>query len=258
MNALMIANTQIRCDTAGRYCLNDLHQASGGAQKHKPGNWVMLGKTKELIEEVVAQQGVLEIQQAPIQTLNNGVANGTYAIKELVYAYAMWISPRFHLHVIRAYDAMVTEERSAPPVVPSAPMHRSDVLVSAARGFGALMRAARSMGMAQSRATVAANAATYRATGIDLVEELGAGDLLTDSGKALAGESDAMEADLAAWLQGREAATSKEIIIDVFKLEPSDKALQMRVSRIMCRLGWTSRRERVGTNGPREYVWRRL
>lgn len=107
MLALTIADTTIRTDVAGRYCLNDLHRAAGGAGKDKPGNWLASNQTRALIGEL--EGGLLESQHPPLATVNDGRNNGTYAAKELVYAYAMWISPVFHLKVIRAYDAMVSK-----------------------------------------------------------------------------------------------------------------------------------------------------
>ncbi len=88
------------------YCLNDLHKAAGGEAKHQPALFLRNDQVKELIEELSSTDS----QSLILKTvLGKGKAQGTYACKELVYAYAMWISPKFHLHVIRAYDALVMD-----------------------------------------------------------------------------------------------------------------------------------------------------
>lgn len=99
--ALSISDTSIRQDSTGRYCLNDLHKAAGSEKRHGASYWLSNLQTKELIVE-------LDSTGIPVVTLE-GRNGGTYVAKELVYAYAMWISPAFHLKVIRAYDAMVTK-----------------------------------------------------------------------------------------------------------------------------------------------------
>lgn len=106
---IVIANTEIRQDAEGRYCLNDLHKASGGEKRHGPSYWLANAQTKELLAEL----GGAGIPVGPVATLNDGRNNGTYVCKELVYAYAMWISAAFHLKVIRAYDAMVSNMQIA-------------------------------------------------------------------------------------------------------------------------------------------------
>ena len=106
-------HTAIRTDADGRYCLNDLHKASGGEKRHGPSYWLANAQTQALIDEL---QGPTGIPACPVTTLNDGLNNGTYVAKELVYAYAMWISPAFHLQVIRAYDAMIASGAAASPI----------------------------------------------------------------------------------------------------------------------------------------------
>ncbi|GLH29685.1 hypothetical protein WSS15_23350 [Acetobacter pasteurianus] len=110
MNAsLSILGTKIRQDAEGRFCLNDCHKASGGENKNRPSIWVDNSQTKALIAEIQAEAGI-----PALTSIKGGNASGTYACKELVYAYAMWISPAFHLQVIRAFDALVTGQITAP------------------------------------------------------------------------------------------------------------------------------------------------
>jgi hypothetical protein len=106
-NSLIISNHSIRQDAEGRFCLNDLHKAAGNHVKHKPANWLKNQQTLELIAEL-SSDGIPSLEQnQPVKVINGGNNPGTYVIKELVYAYAMWISAKFHIQVIRAYDAMI-------------------------------------------------------------------------------------------------------------------------------------------------------
>lgn len=104
-SSLTIQDTSIRQDSQGRFLLNDLHKAAGNNPKHKPTNFLRLDTTKELTEEINRcsdMRNAIEIKQG-------GINQGTYAAKELVYAYAMWVSPKFHLQVIRTFDAVVSQ-----------------------------------------------------------------------------------------------------------------------------------------------------
>lgn len=112
--ALVIAGETIRRDSAGRYCLNDLHRVAGGAARHQPALWRRRGQTEDLVTELLILHGnSTDLQSSPIASVE-GRNGGTYVVKELVYDYAMWISPAFNLQVIRAYDSVVT----APPADP--------------------------------------------------------------------------------------------------------------------------------------------
>ena len=99
----------------GLYSLNDLHKASGNESKHQPAFFMRNQETKELIEEIERSANMLngDIYKA-VKKVQGGDAKkqGTYVCKEIVYRYAMWISPKFALIVIRAFDAMVTRTDS--------------------------------------------------------------------------------------------------------------------------------------------------
>jgi len=103
--ALNISNIPVRQDQDGRYSLNDLHKASGNFAKHKPSEYLRNQQAKDLIAEI---ELIAEIPA--IKIIKGRGLTGTYACKELVYAYAMWISPAFTLKVIHAYDSLVSAQ----------------------------------------------------------------------------------------------------------------------------------------------------
>jgi len=105
MQNLIIANVSIR-QFDGLYSLNDLRDAaveSGITKDIRPNEWLSLEQTKGLAEILITEKP----GNKPIDS-RAGRYGGTYVAKELVYAYAMWISPKFNLKVIRAFDSIAT------------------------------------------------------------------------------------------------------------------------------------------------------
>ena len=132
MNAIAISNVAIRQTENNLYNLNDLHKASGGEARHKPANWLQLQQTVELVDEVSkAGNPALKENQQVIQVVHGGSKRGTYACKELVYAYATWISAKFFLQVIRTFDAVISGSLQAGKALPSGLTHEQQEQVKA-------------------------------------------------------------------------------------------------------------------------------
>ena len=113
MNTLTIDTTTIRKDSEGRYCLNDLHKAAGGSPTNAPAQWFRTDSTEALVQEL---ENCADMHTLPVTT-KMGRSGGTYVCEELVYAYAMWISPSFHLKVIRVFKEYATKGMVMKPEV---------------------------------------------------------------------------------------------------------------------------------------------
>ncbi len=111
---IKIDDISIRQDADGRYCLNDLHKAAGGENKHRPSLWLENQQVIDLVEELSKAGNPALEQNQPVKSIHGGNKPGTYVVRELVYAYAMWISAAFHLKVIRTFDAVMTGGYQAP------------------------------------------------------------------------------------------------------------------------------------------------
>ena len=98
----------------GLYSLNDLHKASGNQPKHQPNRFLRNEQIQALVQEIKCCP---DLGITPVRVIRgnraDGLQQGTYVCRELVYAYAMWISAKFHLLVIRAFDAMFAKPRTS-------------------------------------------------------------------------------------------------------------------------------------------------
>ncbi|MGL6496160.1 KilA-N domain-containing protein [Aeromonas veronii] len=109
----VIGDVEIPMDVEGRLNLNALHRACGAKYSKRPNEWLRLESTKELIKELqtvicgksneLPNDSDLEVIYTKCGPQSYG--GGTYAKIELAVSYAGWLCPKFHLKVIRAFQA---------------------------------------------------------------------------------------------------------------------------------------------------------
>ena len=100
MHAINILDTAIRQDAEGRYSLNDLHRAAGGAEKDKPANFLRADGVAGFIAELDRTDAQ---NRASVRSVKGGKAQGTYAAELVVYRYAAWISASFEVKVYSVF-----------------------------------------------------------------------------------------------------------------------------------------------------------
>lgn len=103
MNIVMF-NQEIRRDKEGRYCLNDLHKAAIASgldvERKNPSDFFRTDTAKIFVKSLECMN---ETTYSPIET-KEGRNGGSFACKELLYAYAMWLDKPIFLKIVKAID----------------------------------------------------------------------------------------------------------------------------------------------------------
>lgn len=105
-NLPVIAGVVVRSNNKGMFSLNDLHQAAGGNERHRPKFFLENERTARLVARLKEETG-----SDPV-AVSVGAKGGTFAHRDLIYSYAMWISEEFHLQVVRTFDAVLAGDHA--------------------------------------------------------------------------------------------------------------------------------------------------
>lgn len=101
MDNLVLNDTEIRTDEFGRYCLTDIYRASNLPAHKRPVKFESTTSFKGIQEVLKVRTGTF----VPYEKTRGRYNGGTWACKEMLIAYAMWVSPEFMVKVIDVFFA---------------------------------------------------------------------------------------------------------------------------------------------------------
>lgn len=95
------------------FSANDLWKIAGSENSKRPSMWLENKQTQELINELL--EAGIPATKIYMVTKGRGKNTGVWLCEDLMYAYAAWLSPKFHLLMIRCFkeyaQALITRMR---------------------------------------------------------------------------------------------------------------------------------------------------
>jgi hypothetical protein len=189
----VIAGVEVPVDSEGRYNLNTLHRAhealEGSEQPHKrPSEWLKTKGAQDFVTAVKDQNadsisGTKSVVYDVLRIVNGGNAPGTFAHELIAVEYAGWISPAFRIKVNQAFIDYRTG-KLVNPVQTLPPYQHAAVIVPD------FVKAAKAFGFTGNQATLSANRAVLRFTGINLLEAMGQAALASPDNQPLLTSTD--------------------------------------------------------------------
>ncbi|HBU7189870.1 TPA: KilA-N domain-containing protein [Escherichia coli] len=88
-----------------QFSLTDIWKLSGMGEEKRPSKWLATQHAQKqiaYIEFLAEIRGNLNGRILPIET-GKGRYSGTWGIKELAISYAMWLSPEYHVEVVKGF-----------------------------------------------------------------------------------------------------------------------------------------------------------
>lgn len=99
MDSLVLNGTEIRVDEHGRYCLTDLWKAGGSIETKKPSKFEKTERHSELVEILKGRN----LPFNPYEKTRGRYNGGTWTTKEMIIAYAIYVSADMHMKVIDVF-----------------------------------------------------------------------------------------------------------------------------------------------------------
>lgn len=173
----------------------------------------------------------------------------------LTYMRNSEIVRQFKKSLVRAFFELRNQQQPS-ETLPASPQHLADHIVAAGRVFNMLVKAGRTMGLSRADAVARANNAAIETGGVDLVQLMGADDVVRPTLECKAKINNFAE-QLTAWLEQHRGTeyTSEQLMTDALGIKDPENGDYIALASVMQSLGW--RRMRVRVNGTQRWGYRK-